>query len=41
MQYESSIPSGLKDMAKVKVFVHDANRDADGTVATPGDFINI
>ena len=31
MQYESSITSGLKVMAKVKVFVHatDADTDAD------------
>ena len=36
MQYESSITSGLKDMAKVKVFVHatDAEADADGMAMT-------
>ena len=28
MQYESSIPSGLKDVAKV--FVHATDTDADG-----------
>ena len=36
MHYESSITSGLKDMAKVKVFVHtaDADADADGRAMT-------
>ena len=36
MQYESSITSGLKDMAQVKVFVHatDADADADGRAMT-------
>ena len=38
MQYESSISSGLKDMAKVKVFVHAtdsiAQADADGRAMT-------
>ena len=29
MKYESSIFNGLKVMAKVKVFVHAANADAD------------
>ena len=29
MQYESSITSSLKVMAKVKVFVYAANADAD------------
>ena len=29
MQYESSISSGKKVMAKVKVFVHALNTDAD------------
>ena len=29
MQYESPISSGLKVMAKVKVFVHAANADTD------------
>ena len=29
MKYESSIFNGLKDMAKVKVFVYAANADAD------------
>ena len=30
MQYESSITFGKKAMAKVKVFVHASNADADG-----------
>ena len=30
MKYKSSIFSGWKVMAKVKVFVHAANADADG-----------
>ena len=30
MKYESSIFNGLKIMAKVKVFVNTANKDADG-----------
>ena len=36
MQYESPIKSGLKVMAKVKVFVHatDADADADGRAMT-------
>ena len=29
VQYESHIPSGLKVMAKVKVFVHATDADAD------------
>ena len=29
MKYESSIFNGLKVMTKVKVFVHEANADAD------------
>ena len=34
MQYESSITSGLKVMAKVKVFVYAADTDADGRAMT-------
>ena len=34
MQYESAITSGLKVMAKVKVFVHAANADADSRAMT-------
>ena len=36
MQYESPITSGLKVMAKVKVFVYaaDAGTDADGRAMT-------
>ena len=34
MQYESCITSGLKDMTKVKVFVHTAEADADGRAMT-------
>ena len=36
MKYERSITSGLEVMAKVKVFVHatDANADADGRAMT-------
>ena len=36
MQYESPVTSGLKVMAKVKVFVHatDANTAADGRAMT-------
>ena len=36
MQYESFFTYGLKDMAKVTVFVHatDANADADGKALT-------
>ena len=30
MQYESSITSGLEDMAKVKVFVHATDADITG-----------
>ena len=29
VQYESSITSGLKVMAKVKVFIHTSHEDAD------------
>ena len=32
MQYDSSITSGLKDMAQVKVFVHATDEDADADV---------
>ena len=34
MQYESPITSGLKVMAKVKVFVHATDADADGRAMT-------
>ena len=34
MQYESSITSGLEVMAKVKVFVHATDADADGRAMT-------
>ena len=34
MKYESSIFNGLKVMAKVKVFVHAANADADSRAMT-------
>ena len=39
--YEISIFNGLKVMAKVKVFVHAANTDADARLATlaPWTFI--
>ena len=34
MQYESPFTSGLKVMAKVKVFVHATDTDADGRAMT-------
>ena len=34
VQYESCISSGLKFMAKVKVFVHASNADPDTRVVT-------
>ena len=34
MQYESSITSGLKEIAKVKVVVHATDADADGMAMT-------
>ena len=34
VQYESSISSGKKVMAKVKVFVHATDADADGRAVT-------
>ena len=34
MKYESSIYNGWKVMAKVKVFVHAANADADARAMT-------
>ena len=34
MKYESPITSALKVIAKVKVFVHVANADADGRAMT-------
>ena len=34
MHYESSITSGLKVMAKVKVFVHAPHADADAWAMT-------
>ena len=41
MRYEISIFNGWKIMAKVKVFVHAANADADGRAMTlaPRTFI--
>ena len=43
MKYESLITSGLKVMAKVKVFVHAANADADvdsrAMTLAPGTFV--
>ena len=35
MQYESSITSGLKDMAKVKVFVHATDTDGRAMILAP------
>ena len=37
MQYESLISSGLKVMAKVKVFVHAANADTDADTDADAD----
>ena len=34
VQYESPISSGLKVIAKVKVFVHATDADADGSAVT-------
>ena len=34
MKYESPVTSGLKVMAKVKVFVHTTNADADSRAMT-------
>ena len=34
VQYESPLTSGLKVMAKVKVFVHATQADADGRAMT-------
>ena len=34
MQYERSITSDMKDMAKVKVFVHVTDTDTDGRAMT-------
>ena len=34
MKYESSVFNGLKVMAKVKVFVHAADADADSRAMT-------
>ena len=35
MQYESPITSGLKDMAKVKVFVHTTDADSRAMTLAP------
>ena len=42
MQYERSITSGLEVMAKVKVFVHATDADADGraTALAPQTYLS-
>ena len=40
MQYESSITSGLKDMAKVKVFVHATDADGRAMTLAPWQYLS-
>ena len=40
MQYESSITSGLKDVAKVKVFVHAAEADGSARSLAPWTYLS-
>ena len=40
MQYESSITSGLKDMAKVKVFVHATDTDGRAMTLAPRTYLS-
>ena len=41
MQYEMSIASGLEVMAKVKVFVHATNPDADTDTGVDGRAVTL
>ena len=40
MQYERSITSGLEVIAKVKVFVHATDADADGRALAPRTYLS-